>query len=269
MKPKSKILVIAGSDSSGGAGIQADVKTITSLGCYASTAITSITAQNTLGVKSILNVNPRMVADQIKFTIKDIRPDAVKIGMLYSSSVIKTVSHLLKKLKLKKIILDPVMVSTSGIRLINKNAVQNLIVNLFSHTSLITPNIPEAEILSKIQIRNVEDMIKACKIISKLGCKNVLLKGGHLKNDKLFDVLLLDKKNIKIFESKKIKTFNTHGTGCTLSSAIASYYSCGKDLKKSCYLAIKYVKDAIRTAPNFGKGNGPINHLNNVIINNK
>ena len=268
MKLKSKILVIAGSDSSGGAGIQADIKTITSLGCYASTAITSITAQNTLSVKSILNINPRMVVDQIQFTVKDIRPDAVKIGMLYSSPVIKAVSRLLKKLKLKKIILDPVMVSTSGIRLINKNAIQNLIVNLFSHASLITPNIPEAEILSKIQIRSVEDMIKACKIISKLGCKNVLLKGGHLKNEKLIDVLLLDKKNIKIFESKKIKTFNTHGTGCTLSSAIASYYSCGKDLKKSCYLAIKYVNNAIRTAPNFGKGNGPINHLNNIKVNN-
>ena len=268
MKLKSKILVIAGSDSSGGAGIQADIKTITSLGCYASTAITSITAQNTLSVKSILNINPRMVVDQIQFTVKDIRPDAVKIGMLYSSPVIKAVSRLLKKLKLKKIILDPVMVSTSGIRLINKNAIQNLIVNLFSHASLITPNIPEAEILSKIQIRSVEDMIKACKIISKLGCKNVLLKGGHLKNEKLIDVLLLDKKNIKIFESKKINTYNTHGTGCTLSSAIASYYSCGKDLKKSCYLAIKYVNNAIRTAPNFGKGNGPINHLNNIKVNN-
>ncbi len=265
MKPKSKILVIAGSDSSGGAGIQADIKTITALGSYASTAITSITAQNTTGVKTILDIKPKIISDQIEFTVKDIRPNAVKIGMLSSTAAISAVSKTLTKLKLKKIILDPVMVSTSGVRLINKNAIKNLKSDLLKLADLITPNILEAEILSKTKIKSVDDMIKASKIIIRLGCENILLKGGHLNNKKSIDVFA-NKKEIKLFANKKIRTFNTHGTGCTLSSAIATYYSCGKDLKKSCSLGIKYVNHAIRTAPNFGKGNGPINHINNLKV---
>ncbi len=265
MKPKSKILIIAGSDSSGGAGIQADIKTVTSLGSYAMTAITALTSQNTMGVKSILSVDSNEIANQIEFTSMDIKPNAIKIGMLQNYLVGKTVLKSIKKIKVKKIILDPVIVSTSGKTLIDKKSIKFIKNKLIKHVSLITPNIPEAEILSGMKIKNLEDMIKSSKMIVKLGAKNVLLKGGHLNSEKIYDVLST-KKDITIFKNHKFKTKNTHGTGCTLSSAIATFYSCGKDLKKSCRLAIKYVNSAIRTAPNFGKGNGPINHLENIKI---
>ena len=260
MKPNSKILVIAGSDSSGGAGIQADVKTITSLGSYAMTAITAITSQNTTGVKSILPVPDKEISKQIEFTVKDIKPDAIKIGMLHSEKTIKAVMDSLNKIKVKKIILDPVMVSTSGHKLINKKCINFIKYNLIKNVTLITPNIPESEILTNIKIKDINDMKLASKKLLKMGAKNVLIKGGHLKTDEIVDIFL-NKNSLKLFKNKKIKSNNTHGTGCTLSSAIATYYSCGKELKKSCYLAIKYVNDAIISAPNYGKGNGPINHL--------
>ena len=221
MKSKSKVLIIAGSDSSGGAGIQADIKTITALGSYAMTAITAITSQNTTGVKSIVPINPKEIFNQIVFTCKDIKPDAIKIGMLHSSKVIKSVINGLNKVKVSKVILDPVMVSKGGAKLIDNKAINILKKKLLKKISLITPNIPEAEILTKTKIQNTEDMI------------------------------------------------NTHGTGCTLSSAIATYYSCGKTLKKSCELATKYVNSAIRSNLNYGKGYGPVNHLNSIIIKKK
>jgi len=268
LKIKSKILIIAGSDSSGGAGIQADIKTITSLGSYAMTAITSITAQNTKGVNSVLNLNSRIISDQIEYTTKDIKPDAVKIGMLSSVEAINAVSKSIKAAKLKKIILDPVMVTTSGIKLINNNAINFLKKKLIKEVNLITPNIPEAEILTNVKIKTVEDMIVAIKKIIKNGGKNVLLKGGHLKSDKCVDIFA-NNKEIKMFINKRYSSKNTHGTGCTLASAVATHYSCGKTLKKSCSLSIKYVNECIKSAPNFGKGNGPINHINNIFIKNK
>ena len=268
MKPRSKVLIIAGSDSSGGAGIQADIKTVTSLGSYAMTAITAVTAQNTTGVKSIVQIKPKEISKQIDFSAKDIRPDAIKIGMLHSNPVIQAVTGSLNNIKIKKIVLDPVMVAKGGAKLINNSAINNIKKNLMKKTLLITPNIPEAEILTKIKINSTYDMIKAGKILIKLGAKNVLIKGGHLKSDQMNDVLL-NKKIIKIFRSKKYRSKNTHGTGCTLSSAITTYLSCGKDLIKSCELGIKYVNDAIRTNVNLGKGNGPINHLNSITLNNK
>ena len=260
MKPNSKILVIAGSDSSGGAGIQADVKTITSLGSYAMTAITAITSQNTTGIESIFPIPDKEISKQIEFTVKDIRPDAIKIGMLHSERTIKAVISSLNKIKVKKIILDPVMVSTSGHKLISKNCINFIKYNLIKKVTLITPNIPESEILTNIKIKNVNDMKLASKKLLKMGAKNVLIKGGHLKTNEIVDIFL-NKKSLKLFKNNKIKSNNTHGTGCTLSSAIATYYSCGKELKKSCYLAIKYVNHAIISAPNYGKGDGPINHL--------
>ncbi len=263
MKPKSKILIIAGSDSSGGAGIQADIKTVTSLGSYAMTAITAVTSQNTLGVKSIHEIPVSEIYKQIDTTIKDIKPDAIKIGMLYSEKVVKCVLDIIKKYKLKKIILDPVMVSTSGHNLISPKCINYIRSKMIPQVTLITPNIPEAEILSNTKINNSEDMIKAIKIIKKLGASNILIKGGHLKTKKIFDIFH-DNNNLLLFRNKKILTKNTHGTGCTLSSAIATYYSCGKTLKNSCYLAIKYVNGAIKTAPNYGSGNGPINHINSI-----
>ena len=268
MKPKSKILIIAGSDSSGGAGIQADIKTVTSLGSYAMTALTAITAQNTTGVKSVVSLSATEIEKQILFTCKDIKPDAIKIGMLHSSNVIYSILKSLKKINTNKIVIDPVMIAKSGTKLINNNAIQTLKKKLLSKAFLITPNIPEAEILSKIKIKETEDMISAAKILIKLGAKNVLIKGGHSKSKKIEDVFL-NSKNIKIFKSKRIKTKNTHGTGCTLSSAIATFISCGKPLMNSCELGIKYVNQAILFNPKYGKGSGPINHLNSIKIDKK
>ena len=268
MRPKSKVLIIAGSDSSGGAGIQADIKTVTSLGSYAMTAITAVTSQNTTGVKSIVPIQPKEIFSQIVFSAKDINPNAVKIGMLHSKQVIQTVIKSLKKIKVKKVVLDPVMVAKSGTKLINNVAINYLKNKLMKNILLITPNIPEAEILTKTKITSKKDMIKAGKILISLGAKNVLIKGGHLKSKQMNDILL-NKKITKVFKSKKYNSKNTHGTGCTLSSAIATYLSCGKDLIKSCELGIKYVNEAIRSNLNLGKGNGPINHLNSININKK
>ena len=268
MIPKSKVLIIAGSDSSGGAGIQADIKTVTSLGSYAMTAITAITAQNTTGVKSIVPVKPKEIYNQIVFSAEDIHPQAIKIGMLHSKQVISAVYKSLNKIKIKKIILDPVMVAKGGTKLISSTAI-SLIKNKFvKKVLLITPNIPEAEILSGIKIKSSEDMILAGKKLIKLGAKNVLIKGGHLKSKTMVDILI-NKKLIKKFKNIKYNSKNTHGTGCTLSSAIATYLSCGKDLIKSCELGIKYVNQAIKSNLNLGKGNGPINHLNSIVLNKK
>ena len=268
MKPKSKILIIAGSDSSGGAGIQADIKTITSLGSYAMTAVTAVTSQNTTGVKSIVGINSKEIAKQILFTCRDIRPDAIKIGMLHSESVVKSVINSLKLIRVSKIILDPVMVSKSGIQLINNKAINILKKQLIKKVSLITPNIPEAEVLTDLKIKNTQDMIQAAQVLLSMGAKNVLIKGGHLQS-KIVKDIFINKKEIKFFSNKKIKTKNTHGTGCTLSSAITTFFSCGKLLKKSCDLGIKYVNQSIRSNPNFGKGHGPINQLNSITINKK
>ena len=268
MKSKSKVLIIVGSDSSGGAGIQADIKTVTALGSYAMTAITAVTAQNTTGVKSIVAINPKEISNQIEFSVKDIRPEAIKIGMLHSKRVILAVIKSLRKINVKKIVLDPVMVAKGGTRLISENAITFIKKNLLTDTFLITPNIPEAEILTGVKIKSTKDMIQAGKILINLGAKNVLIKGGHLKSNQMND-LLLNKKMLKIFISKKHNTKNTHGTGCTLSTAIATYLSCGKDLIKSCELGIKYVNDAIKSNLNLGKGNGPINHLNSITLNKK
>ena len=268
MKPNSKVLIIAGSDSSGGAGIQADIKTVTALGSYAMTAITAVTVQNTTGVLSIIPIKPKEISNQIEFTSKDIRPDAIKIGMLHSSIVIQAVINSLKKIKVSKIVLDPVMVAKGGTKLIDNRAIKLIKEKLLKKVFLVTPNIPEAEILTNMKINNVEDMVVSANKLIELGAKNVLIKGGHLKTSKIKDVLL-NKKEIKIFINKKHKSKNTHGTGCTLSSAIATYLSCGKLLKKSCEQGIKYVNQAIVSNPNYGKGHGPINHLNSITINKK
>ena len=268
MKPKSKVLIIAGSDSSGGAGIQADIKTVTTLGSYAMTAITAVTIQNTTGVKSIVAIDPKEILNQIIFTSKDIKPNAIKIGMLHSTNVIRSVVSAITKLKVKNIVLDPVMVAKGGTKLIDNNAINFLKSKLIKKILLITPNIPEAEILTNTSIKTKEDMIFAASKLIKFGAKNVLIKGGHLENKSVYDVYL-SKKDTKIFNSRRYKTQNTHGTGCTLSSAIATFLSCGKPVKKSCELGIKYVNLAIKSNPNYGKGHGPINHLNSVKINKK
>ena len=268
MKPKSKILIIAGSDSSGGAGIQADIKTITALGSYAMTAITAVTIQNTIGVKSIVPIEPKKISEQIEFTSKDIKPDAIKIGMLHSTKVIKSVIRSLDFIKVKKIILDPVMIAKGGAKLIDDKAVELLRNELIKKVTLITPNIPEAEILTNTKIKTKEDMILAASILINLGAKNVFIKGGHL-DSKVVQDIFVNKKEIMLIKNKRITTSNTHGTGCTLSSAISTFFACGKTLKKSCELATMYVNNSIRSNLNYGKGHGPINHLSSIIVNKK
>ena len=263
MKPKSKILIIAGSDSSGGAGIQADIKTVTSLGSYAMTAITAVTVQNTKGVRSVIPIPSEEIKKQIIYSAQDIKPDAIKIGMLHSKIIVKKVLESIKRLKIKKIVLDPVMVAKGGAKLVDNEAINFFKKNLIQNVSLITPNIPEAEILTGIRIENKNDMIFAANKLINLGVKNVLIKGGHLKSKKVHDVFV-NKNEIEIFSSNRLNTKNTHGTGCTLSTAITSFFSCGKPLKKSCELGIKYVNSAITSNPKIGKGHGPVNHLNSI-----
>ena len=260
MKTKSKILIIAGSDSSGGAGIQADIKTVTVLGSYAMTAITAVTAQNTKGVKKIIPIPTKNVQKQITMILDDIGADGVKIGMLHNASIIKCVYSILKKYKLKNIVLDPVMVAKGGTKLISNSSIKYLKKLLLPLSNLVTPNIPEAEVLIGSPISNKKDMIEAAKIILNMGSKNVLLKGGHLKSKMICDILAT-KKGIKVFSKRKIKTQNTHGTGCTLSSALATCLSQKKNIFKSCKISLNYVNKAITYAPGYGKGYGPLNHL--------
>ena len=261
-------MIIAGSDSSGGAGIQADIKTVTSLGSYAMTAVTAVTVQNTKGVKSVTPIPANEIKSQIIYTVRDIKPDAIKIGMLHSSKVVKKVIESLKKIKVKKIVLDPVMVAKGGAKLINNEAIQILKKKLIKQVTLITPNIPEAEVLTGVKIKNKKDIILAANKLINLGAKNVLIKGGHLKSKTVEDIFL-NKSDFKIFVSSRHNTKNTHGTGCTLSSAITTFFSCGKSIKKACDLGIKYVNSAILTNPKYGKGHGPINHLNSMKIKKK
>tara|TARA_B100000029_G_scaffold514249_1_gene616347 strand:+ start:1329 stop:2141 length:813 start_codon:yes stop_codon:yes gene_type:complete len=260
MKSSSKVLIIAGSDSSGGAGIQADIKTVTALGSYAMTAVTAVTAQNTTGVKKIISISAQDVQKQLTMVLDDIGAQAIKIGMLHNVGIMKCVYKILKKYRLKNVVLDPVMVAKGGAKLINHNSIKYLKKKLLPLCKLITPNIPEAEELTGYSISNKKDMIQAAKKIVNMGSKNVLLKGGHLKNKMIFDILVT-KKGIMIFKKRKIKTKDTHGTGCTLSSALATCLSQKKNIYKSCQISLKYVDDAIISAPRYGKGFGPLNHL--------
>tara|TARA_Y100000590_G_scaffold154310_1_gene177359 strand:- start:2489 stop:3301 length:813 start_codon:yes stop_codon:yes gene_type:complete len=260
VKSKSKVLIIAGSDSSGGAGIQADIKTVTALGSYAMTAITAVTCQNTKGVEAITSISTKNVQKQITMVLDDIGANAVKIGMLHNTNIIKCVHKILKKYKVKNIVLDPVMISKGGSKLVNSNSIKYLKKLLLPLCNVVTPNIPEAEVLTGYSILNKTQMIKAAKKIISMGAKNVLLKGGHLKNKMIFDILV-SKNKVKIFKKRKIITKHTHGTGCTLSSALATCLSQKKNLHKSCKVSLKYVDQAISSAPGYGKGNGPLNHL--------
>lgn len=255
-------LTIAGSDSSGGAGIQADIKTMTMNGVYAMSAITALTAQNTMGVTSIMEVSPEFLKEQIDDIFNDIRPDAIKIGMVSSSDLIKTIVDRLKTFNAINIVVDPVMVSTSGSRLINEDAISTLKNELFSISTIITPNIPEAEILSGISIHNENDMIKATRIIGETYRCTVLCKGGHSLNN-ANDLLFVDGK-CQWFKGKRINNPNTHGTGCTLSSAIASNLAKGFDLFSSVQRAKNYISGALADMLDLGRGSGPMNHAFNL-----
>lgn len=251
-------LSIAGSDCSGGAGIQADLKTMTLNGVYAMSAITALTAQNTTGVTGILEVSPEFLGQQIDMIFTDIRPDAVKIGMVSSSQLIQTIARKLREYGAEKIVVDPVMVATSGARLIEEEAVQTLKRELLPLAALATPNIPEAEILADRSIHTEEEMVQAAEYIWKnYGCA-VLLKGGHSVNDA--NDLLYDAAGPRWFHGRRIPNPNTHGTGCTLSSAIAANLAKGYDLDTSVERAKEYISGALAAMLDLGKGSGPMNH---------
>ena len=253
-----KVLIIAGSDSGGGAGIQADIKTTSYFKGYAMTAVTAITAQNTVGVQSIYPLPKQIVIDQIKSINNDLSPDIIKIGMLADIEIIKYISMNLFNYK---IILDPVMVATSGDILVSDEVIASIKNDLINKSFLITPNIYEAEILSETKVNNIEDQIEAGIKLLKLGCKNVLIKGGHANAHNISDVLITSDGDEHIFKSNKIKSSNTHGTGCTLASAIATNIGLGNDIKESIKVSIDYVQNGIKYAPDFGSGNGPIRHF--------
>lgn len=251
-------ITIAGSDSSGGAGIQADIKTMTMNGVYAMSAITALTAQNTTGVTGIMEVSPEFLAEQIDDVFTDIRPDAVKIGMVSSVRLIEVISEKLKTYSAENIVVDPVMVATSGAKLIGEDAISVLIDKLLPIATVVTPNIPEAEVLSGMKIHTPDDMVKAAEIIyNSYGCA-VLCKGGHNLND-ANDLMYADG-HYKWFNGKRINNPNTHGTGCTLSSAIASNLAKGFDLFKSVELAKAYISGALEAMLDLGKGSGPMQH---------
>ena len=252
-------LTIAGSDSSGGAGIQADIKTMTANGVYAMSAITALTAQNTTGVTSIMEATPQFLAEELDCIFTDIYPDAIKTGMVASTDLIEVIADKLTVYKAKNIVVDPVMVATSGARLISEDAISTLKSKLLPLAKVITPNIPEAEVLSEMQIKSEADMEKAAEIIcDRLGC-SVLLKGGHQLND-ANDLLWQKDEQATWFMGKRIDNPNTHGTGCTLSSAIASNLAKGYDLKTSVKYAKNYISGALAAGLNLGKGSGPMNH---------
>lgn len=256
---KKTALAIAGSDSSGGAGIQADLKTMTVNGVFAMTAITALTAQNTLGVTAIMEVEPEFLAKQIDAVFTDIPPDAVKIGMVSSAGLVEVIAERLAFYGAKNVVVDPVMVATSGARLIGEDAVDVLKSRLLPLATLLTPNIPEAEVLSAISIKSADDMIKAAAVIGdQYGCA-VLCKGGHNLNDA--NDLLYSKGSIHWFKGERIDNPNTHGTGCTLSSAIAANLAKGESLVDAVSKAKAYISKALAAMLDLGQGSGPMDHM--------
>lgn len=255
-------LTIAGSDSGGGAGIQADIKTMTMNGVFATCAITALTAQNTLGVTGISDVTPDFLGKQIDAVFTDIRPDAVKIGMVSQTALIDVIAKKLKQYNAENIVVDPVMVATSGAKLISDDAIFALKSKLLPLSTLLTPNIPEAEVLAEMKIASADDMIAAAKKISESYNCAVLCKGGHKLNDA--NDLLYNQNNYKWFQGKRINNPNTHGTGCTLSSAIASNLAKGYDLDTSVQRAKDYISQALAAMLDLGQGSGPMNHAFNL-----
>lgn len=257
---KGRVLVIAGSDSGGGAGVQADLKTVTALGGYAATAITALTAQNTLGVAEVMAVPPGFVRRQIKVVLDDIGADAIKTGMLHDAATIDAVADAIEAVgPAVPLVVDPVMVAKGGARLLREDAIATLKRRILIRAHLITPNLPEAEALCGAEIRGVDDMHKAAMTLLTLGAKAVLLKGGHLPGDRIVDVLAT-LNDIETFESQRIASTSTHGTGCTLASAIATFLAQGQALVGAVERAREYVRKAIETAPRIGAGHGPLNH---------
>lgn len=251
------VLTIAGSDCSGGAGIQADLKTIAALGLYGMSVITALTAQNTTGVSGIMEASPEFVEQQLDCVFEDIPPDAVKIGMVSNPDIIRAIARKLRQYNPKAIVTDPVMISTSGSRLLRPEAEQALVEELFPG-AVVTPNLFEAQVLAEMEIRTKEDMLTAAQKIMQTGCKAVLLKGGHL--DGTADDLLYHKDDFHWFTAERVNNPNTHGTGCTLSSAIACGLALGKPLEQAVEEAKQYLTGALKAGLDLGRGSGPLMH---------
>ena len=255
----ASILTIAGSDPSGGAGIQADIKTITTLGGYAAAAITALTVQNTVGVSNVVVMAPEFVKEQALAVLEDLPIAAIKTGMLANAEIITQVSQILQSYSVP-LILDPVMVSTSGHRLLDMQAIEALKALLLPKAAIITPNIPEAEVLTGKKIKNATDMMQAGQEILKMGPKIVVMKGGHLNEEFLVDIIVTEN-SMAEYSYKKIPTKHTHGTGCTLASALATGVGQGMMLAENWRRAHAYVQEAIKAAPQIGQGNGPLGHF--------
>lgn len=257
-----RVLSIAGSDSGGGAGVQADLKTFAALGCFGMTAITALTAQNTTGVRSIHAVPLQILADQIDAVIDDIGADAVKIGMLHSAPTVQAVADAIDRHQLRQVVLDPVMVATSGATLIDPPAVASLVRELFPRTALVTPNLDEAALLVDHALRSEADMEAAARELLARGANAVLLKGGHLEGDTVSDLLFMKNAEPQWMRAPRIATANTHGTGCTLSSAIAAHLALGADLPQAVRQAREFVRGALQAGASArtGTGSGPLNH---------
>ena len=260
---RGRVLIVAGSDSGGGAGIQADIKTVTALGGFAATAVTALTAQNTLGVHHIQPVAPAFVEQQMVAVLDDIGADIIKIGMLLDAAMTQHVADVIGARATgagaPRVVLDPVMVAKGGASLLQDQALSVLREQLIPLAWLVTPNIPEAEALTGITVANPEDMARAGAAIMAMGAENVLIKGGHLEGALLTDLLVTPQGNVS-YESTRIDSVHTHGTGCTLASAIATGLAQDSDLAQSVAAARAYVREAIRTAPEYGAGHGPLNH---------
>ena len=261
---KGRVLICAGSDSGGGAGIQADIKTVTALGCFAATAITALTSQNTKGVFNVLDIPTSFLRQQMTVVLEDIGADVIKTGMLHSAEVIRTISNTLENLgDSSSLVVDPVMVAKGGHSLLQASAVDALKSELIHKADVLTPNIPEAEVLAGIEITSVDDMRRAGESLLRMGARSVLIKGGHLTDDTLTDILLTQSEE-KFYSSPRLKTVHTHGTGCTLASAVAAGIAQGLELQIATDRARKYVFEAIRSAPGLGAGNGPLNHAHTI-----
>jgi hydroxymethylpyrimidine/phosphomethylpyrimidine kinase len=257
---KGRVLIVAGSDSGGGAGIQADLKTVTALGGYGGTAITVLTAQDTKTVAKIEPVSPDMVARQMRMMLDDIGVDCIKTGMLYSTAIIEAVADVIDEKAIDiPLVCDPVLVAKTGDSLLQEDAMQAFKARLILRASIITPNIPEAEMLTGFSIENRDDMVHAAEMMHTLGVPAILLKGGHMTRDVVTDVLQTDD-GTELFEAERIASRHTHGTGCTLASAIATGIAQGMELRDAVRRGREFVRRAIAGAPGFGQGHGPLNH---------
>ena len=259
-----RVLTIAGSDSGGGAGIQADLKTISAIGCYGMSVITALTAQNTRGVTGIHAVPPAFAAEQMSAVFTDIGADAVKIGMLYSAELIEVVATRLQTYEAKNIVLDPVMVAQSGYKLLKDDAIEAIKKHLMPLADVVTPNIPEAEVLLNRKIQSIEDMHQGARALAEYGSRSILIKGGHLTENDSTDLLYLPGEDrCVMLKGERVETRNNHGTGCTLSSAIASYLARGHDIETALKKAKSYITQAIKAGAEYaiGQGHGPVHHL--------